>query len=129
MLPLVNQLFEHTRVRMLRDKTRSQEFNALARDLSNDWRVVEKPPTAKRHQVTELARGYTKFMLIFARQDSRQETDVRILRAHALKGTDVRPTHTVTCGPESWIHAAADTNHHGQSEGVLSRGWQDNFTD
>src|SRR5260370_40899066 len=68
-------------------------------------------------------------MLVFGRQESRQETDVRILGAHALKGTDVRPTHTVTCGPESWIHAAADTNHHGQSEGVAARGWQHNLTD
>src|SRR5712692_4214690 len=97
MPPLVDQLFEYTRIGMLRDETRSQEFKAFARDLRNDGRVVEKPPTAKGHQVIELARGHTQFMLIFARQNSRQETHVRILCAQALQGADVRAPHTVTC--------------------------------
>src|SRR6266850_4229220 len=97
MPPLVDQLFEYTRIGMLRDKTRSQEFQAFARDLRNDGRVVEKPPTAKWHQVIELPRGHTQFMLVFARQNSREETHVMILSANSLQGSHVRPPYTVTC--------------------------------
>ena len=37
--------------------------------------------------------------------------------------------HTVARRPECGIHAAADSNHHGESEFVLARSWQHDFTD
>jgi len=55
--PLVDQLFEHARVRMLRNETLAQQLEPFARDLRHDRRIVQKPPATKRHQVVELPRG------------------------------------------------------------------------
>src|SRR5437660_8048601 len=48
--PLVNDLFEHARVGMLRNETGPQQFNPLPRDFLHNRRIVHEPPASKRHQ-------------------------------------------------------------------------------
>src|SRR5437016_3857914 len=52
--PLIDQLLENARVRMLRDKTGAQHFQTFARNLFDDRWVVQEPPAAKRKQIAEL---------------------------------------------------------------------------
>src|SRR5262245_39685861 len=74
--PFVNQLFEHTRVRVLRNKTLAQQLESFARNLRHDRRIVQKPPTTKRHQVVELPRRHTQLMLVLARKKRHEESHV-----------------------------------------------------
>ena len=69
--PLVNELLEHARVRVLRDEARAQHLESLARDLGNDRRIVQEPPATKRHQVVELPRRHTQLMLVLTRKKCR----------------------------------------------------------
>jgi hypothetical protein len=48
-IPFVNKLVENSRIRVLRDKTRSQKFESLTRDFGDNRGIIHKPPTAKRH--------------------------------------------------------------------------------
>src|SRR5258705_5951393 len=114
---------------MLRDKTRAQKFEPLTGNLGNNRWIVQKPPTAKRHQVIKLARGHAQFMLVFAGQERGQETHVRILCADLLQGPDVRAAHTVTRVLESRINSAAHSYHQSQRKPALARGGQDDFAD
>src|SRR5689334_18586151 len=45
--PLVDQLLQHARVRVLRDEARAQQLESLARDLRDDRRIVQKPPATE----------------------------------------------------------------------------------
>src|SRR5215211_220587 len=82
--PLVNQLLEHTRVRVLRNEALAQQLKPFARDLRDNRRIVQEPPAAKRHQVAELPRRYAQLVLVFTRKKRHQEFDVRILRTESL---------------------------------------------
>ena len=64
--PLVDHLLEDARVRMLGDEARPQHLEAFPRDLFDDRRVVEKPPAAEGHQVTEFSRVHAQLMLVLA---------------------------------------------------------------
>src|SRR5579871_4846466 len=51
--PFVDYLLEHPRIGVLRDKAGTQHFQALARDLLDNRRIVQEPPASERHQVIE----------------------------------------------------------------------------
>ena len=75
-LPFINQLLQNAGVRMLRDKGGSQHFKALLSDLFHNRRIIEKPPASEGHQVTEFSRTDAKFMLVFAAENTYQESIV-----------------------------------------------------
>ena len=62
--PLVDNLFEHSGVGMLRDEAGPQQFDPLSRNLFDHGRVVEEPPATKRHEIVEFSRVDTEFVLI-----------------------------------------------------------------
>src|SRR5262249_13672360 len=49
MPPLVNQLFEYARIRMLIDEAGSEQLEAFAGDRRNQRRIVQEPPAAEWH--------------------------------------------------------------------------------
>src|SRR5215207_2071009 len=54
--PLVDQLLEHARVRVLRHEGGAEQLQPLRRNLPDHRRVVEEPPAPERQQVPELPR-------------------------------------------------------------------------
>src|SRR5258708_36696259 len=68
-------------------------------------------------------------MLVLARQESCQETNVRILTTQTLQRRDVRATDSVAGCFERRIYTAADANHQSKSESLRPRGRQDNLAD
>src|SRR5437660_4202590 len=56
-IPLVNDLIENSRIGMLRDEARAQQFHSHTRDLFDQQRIVHEPPAAKKHHVAVLAGG------------------------------------------------------------------------
>src|SRR5579883_577418 len=51
--PFINHLFQYARVGVLRDKTHSEHLNPLPCDLFDNGGIIQEPPAAKGHQVTE----------------------------------------------------------------------------
>ena len=115
MRPLVEQLLEHARVRVLRDEARAQQLEALARDLRDDRRVVQEPPAAERHQVGELPRRHAQLVLVLARQHRDEEPVVGMLRADAVEGGDIGGAGEAVAGVfQCRVHLAADADHQRQ---------------
>src|SRR5438477_6020151 len=64
--PLIDQLVQNARVRMLRRDAQPDQLQPHPRHLLDDIRHISKPPAAEDMQVAEFARQHTKLMLIFA---------------------------------------------------------------
>src|SRR5215213_9949714 len=84
--PLVDQLLEYARVRVLREEARPEQLQRLGRHLRDDRRVVEEPPAPERQQVPELPRRHAQLVLVLPREERRQEFYVRVLGTQALDG-------------------------------------------
>src|SRR5882672_2495299 len=104
MTPLVDELFQYSRVRMLWYEARAEHLYSLACNLLYQRRVVEKPPAAERHQVAELSGGDTKLVLVRPRQEGRQKTNVRIFGAHSLDRHHFSLAHAVTRLSKRRVH-------------------------
>jgi hypothetical protein len=109
--PLVNQLVEHARVRVLRDEARAEQLKPLKRDLLDDGRVVEEPPAAERHQVRELPRRDAQLVLVLAREERDEEAHAGVRGAEPLDRAHVGPPEPVARRPQRRVHAAPHANH------------------
>src|SRR5579875_1295479 len=87
--PLVDDLLQHTCVRVLRNEAEPNHFDALARHLFYNGGIVQEPPAAERQQVPELASVYTKLVLILAAQYADEEAIVREFHAQMLQGPQI----------------------------------------
>src|SRR5581483_4689898 len=109
--PFVDDLFQNAGVRMLWDKTGSQQFNALARNLFHNRRIIQEPPTSERQKTIEFSRNHTELMLILAAEHAHKKPVVRKAPAQIFQGTKICLAHTIPGQANSRIHLAANTNH------------------
>src|SRR5438876_5939005 len=96
---------------MLRNKTCSQHLDTLASDFLHDRGIVHKPPATEWHQVAELPRVNTKFVLILPAEHTHQKTIGGILAAQILQCSQVRSNHGISSQTQSRIDPLPHANH------------------
>src|SRR4029077_3227249 len=94
-VPFIDHLLEDARLGMLWKKTSSKHFDALARDLLHDRRIVHEPPATERHQIIELSRVDAEFVLVLPAKNTHQEAVVREFAAQILQTFQVCSTQSV----------------------------------
>ena len=87
--PLVNHLFEHARIGVLRNEGGALHLQPLSRDLLDNRRIVEEPPASEGHEVREFARVDTQLVLILAAQHRDKKTIRRKFAAQILQTLEV----------------------------------------
>src|SRR5690242_19020359 len=127
MFPLVDQLLEQARVRVLWDEARAQQLEPLARDLRDDRRIVQKPPATKRHQVVELSRRHTQLVLILARKKRRQKLHVRILSTNSFDARQISFANAVASLAQVRVNTPGHSDHQRQRQTMRLRRRQNNF--
>ena len=92
-MPLIDNLIEHTGIRMLRSKAQAKQFEPQARDFVHEIRDVIEPPATKDVQVAKLPGKDSEFVLVLAGQNRHEEFIFRescaeILHDQKVAGTD-----------------------------------------
>src|SRR5262249_19172462 len=96
-------------------------------DFFNDGRVVEEPPATEGKQIAELSRVDAQLVLVFATQDSDEETVVRKLRAKVFQTAQIRAAAAVPAGSQSRIDLASDADHERQGDVEVAAHRDDGF--
>jgi len=96
---------------MLRYKTCSKHFDALARNFLDDGRIVHESPATERHQVVELSRQDAEFMLVLAAQHTDEKAIGRKIAAKIFETAQICPADGIAAQTQSRINLFANTNH------------------
>src|SRR6266404_9805010 len=96
---------------MLRNKTCSQHLDSLASDFLHDRGIVHKPPATEWHQVAELPRVNTKFVLVLPAKHTYQKTVGGKLAAQVLQRPQIRSAQGVSRQTQRRIDLLAHANH------------------
>src|SRR3954454_9468517 len=112
-LPFIDDLLEDPGVRVLRDKTHAEHFDALTSNFLNDGRLIQKPPGSERKKVAEFSRVNTEFMLIFAAKNADEKPVLRKLHTEMLNCSQVGLAHPVSGEFDSGVYLVANPDHDG----------------
>src|SRR5262249_27036100 len=83
--PLVDELVEHTRIRVWRRKAGPQQFQAHSGDLLRHTWDIGEPPAAENMEIAEFAGDDTELMLVLPRQSGDEILVFREFGAHSLQ--------------------------------------------
>ena len=120
--PLVDDLFEDTRVGMLRDETCAEHFKTFASDLFDDGSIVHKPPATEGHEVIEFSREDAEFVLIFAAENADEKTVGRKITAKIFEGAQIGAADGVAGETDSRIDLFTDADHEGERQAQFAAG-------